>query len=99
MTRPSRRVTPQELRDLFNAGAYYERVASNELIATIESERPARTEANEPPGTLSQMVWYYDASLQRLALIHQYLRPDGSLGGSGRPDPKRLLLNEEILFC
>ena len=23
-----------------------------------------------------------------LALVHLYLRPDGSLGGSGRPDPK-----------
>jgi hypothetical protein len=92
-------VTPQELRKRFNAGKYYERVLADELIATVESERLPRAEANEPPGTLSQMIWYYDDSLQRVALVHQYLRPDGSLGGSGRPDPKRLLFGDEILFC
>ena len=99
MTRPVRRVTPAELREVFNVGRYYERVVANELIATVESERPARPEANQPAGTVSQMVWYYDMSFQRLALVHQYLRRDGTLGGSGRPDPKRLLLDEEILFC
>lgn len=45
------------------------------------------------------MVWYYDESLEGVALVHQYLRPDGSLGGSGKPDPKRLLLDDEILYC
>jgi hypothetical protein len=24
-------------------------------------------------------------------LVHQYLRPDGKVGGSGRPDPKAVL--------
>jgi len=99
VSRPVRRVTPAELRELFNAGRYHERVVANEMIATVESERPARPEANEPAGTISQMVWYHDASLRRVALIHQYLRRDGTLGGSGRPDPKRLLLDDEILFC
>ena len=46
---------------------------------------------HEPPGTRSQMVAYVDASGQRVALVHQYLRPDGTLGGSGRPDPKLLI--------
>lgn len=92
-------MTPTELRERFNAGRYYERAVANELLATIESERPARPEANQPAGTLSQMVWYYDGTGQRVALVHQYLRRDGSLGASGRPDPKRLLLEDEILFC
>jgi len=26
-----------------------------------------------------------------VAVVFQYLRPDGSIGGSGRPDPKFLL--------
>lgn len=99
MTRPVRRVTPAELRECFNAGRYHERVGANELIAAVETERLARPEANQQPGTVSQMVWYYDASLRRVALVHQYLRRDGTLGGSGRPDPKRLILDDEILFC
>ena len=41
----------------------------------------------EPPGTRSQMRVIADGT-DFLALVHLYLRPDGSLGGSGRPDPK-----------
>jgi hypothetical protein len=36
---------------------------------------------------------YDDASGVMVAVVHQYLRPDGSLGASGLPDPKRLLVN------
>jgi hypothetical protein len=92
-------VTPSELREVFNRRGYWERARRNELVAVVESDRPARPEANEPPGTRSQMVWHLDESRQRVALVHQYLRPDGTLGGAGRPDPKRLLLDDEILFC
>lgn len=31
------------------------------------------------------------------ALVHQYVRPDGSLGGSGQPDPK-LLIEEGVTY-
>ncbi len=52
---------------------------------------------------MSRMVWYYamtgDGSLRKVALVHEYRRPDGSLGGSGLPDPKRLIVGDEILFC
>lgn len=99
MSKTARRVSARELREEFNAGEYYERVLADELIATVESEHRPQAAANEPLGTRSQMVWYYDTAEQRVALVHQYLRPDGSLGGSGRPDPKRLLVGGEILFC
>lgn len=29
---------------------------------------------------------------QKVAGVHQYLRVDGTLGASGRPDPKELLI-------
>jgi hypothetical protein len=96
---PVRRVSPTELRRIFNEGRYYERLGKGELLASVESDRPARPEAGQPVGTRSQMVWYYDSSLRRVALVHQYVRADGTLGASGRPDPKRVLLEQEILFC
>lgn len=99
MPRQVRRVSASELRELFNDGGYEEKVAADELIAVVEREHPARPQAGEPAGTLSQMIWYFDSSMNRVALVHQYLRPDGTIGGSGRPDPKRLLLDNEILFC
>ena len=33
-----------------------------------------------------------------MAVVHQYLRVDGTLGASGRPDPKVLYLAEEIVM-
>jgi len=97
-SRPTRKVASSELQRIFNDARYYERVLANELLASVESSRPAPERAGQDPGTLSQMVWYFDG-LERVALVHQYLRPDGSLGASGRPDPKRLLIGGEILWC
>jgi len=87
------------LRQLFNDGRYWERVNENELVAAVEREGPARPQAGQPPGTMSRMVWYFDSQRQRVALVHEYRLPDGTLGGSGRPDPKRLMVGDEILIC
>jgi hypothetical protein len=38
------------------------------------------------------MVRYVDQAGSRIAVVHQYMKPDGTLGGWGRPDPKFLLL-------
>ncbi len=43
-----------------------------------------------PEGTRSQIIRYTDASGMLIVVVHQYLRPDGTLGASGLPDPKRL---------
>jgi hypothetical protein len=42
--------------------------------------------------TKSQIVAYINSNGQQVALVHQYLKPDGTLGGSCKPDPKELLL-------
>ena len=34
---------------------------------------------------------------QPVALVHQYRRKEGSLGVSGRPDPKRLFTSGKII--
>lgn len=62
--------------------------------AVIQEGRPqAEIAAKEPPGTVSQMVSYRDRSNDEVARVHQFLRPDGSIGASGLPDPKRLFEN------
>jgi hypothetical protein len=33
-----------------------------------------------------------------MAIVHQYLRPDGTLGASGLPDPKWLRDGDRILI-
>jgi hypothetical protein len=39
---------------------------------------------------------YFDRHGRRIAVVHRYVRPDGSLGGRGRNDPKLLLHNGVI---
>lgn len=85
------RIVASEMQRRFNDGKYWERVQSGEFTAVIlENRHPSLTAANEPFCTQSQMVSYRDTANNEIARVHQYLRSDGSIGASGRPDPKRL---------
>jgi hypothetical protein len=50
----------------------------------------------EPWCTQGQMVRYVDADGQWLVEVFQYARPDGTIGASGMPDPKRLRVGSTI---
>ena len=89
-------VDEQEIRALFNEYILPEK-AKGELFEIVRnSNHPARSLAREPFCTESQLVVYYDKNFQEIANAHQYLRQDGSLGASGKPDPKMVVLNEII---
>ena len=97
--RDARRVTDWELRKIFNDGDYYAKVLRNELVAVVERDGLASPAMNQPPGTRSQTVRYYDRESGPVAFVHQFVMPDGSLGASGKPDPKRIWFENEILYC
>ena len=42
----------------------------------------------EPLCTCSEMVAFFDDKLNKVAMAHQYKRPNGTIGASGKPDPK-----------
>lgn len=87
------RVSAQEMRERFNASDLLSRIQDGTVVA-VETDRsiPAPS-AQQPPGTVSLQYSYRDAATgEELARVHQYTKPDGTLGGSGKPDPKRLLL-------
>jgi hypothetical protein len=89
-----KRIQTTEMQKMFNDGGYWDKTKSGELTTvTLEDRHPSLTVANEPFCTRSQMVSYRDASDNEVARVHQYLRTDGTIGASGRPDPKRLLVN------
>jgi hypothetical protein len=92
---PRRRVSESEIRQRFAAGGFAARIESGLLREVVVKDR-AYPLATEPPGTRSQMVAYFDGR-QRVALVHRYLRPDGSVGASGMPDPKELF-DDGILY-
>ena len=47
-------------------------------------------------GTRSQIVRYSDETETILVYIHRYLRPDGTLGASGKSDPVMMRVGDEL---
>lgn len=85
------RIDPEEMRRIFNDNDYLEKAQRGELTENIIDDRhPSLPKAQEPFCTQSQMISYIDRDGNEVARVHQYLRPDSTIGASGRPDPKKL---------
>jgi hypothetical protein len=82
-------VDARTLRQMFNDGQYWERLQAGQLVGVVGASRHPGP-SFEPFCTFSQIVRYYTPTQERVAVVHQYLRPDGTIGGSGRPDPKAI---------
>jgi len=78
---------------MFNNGDYQERLHRGELVERINpgGNGLPNPKLRLPAGTRSQIVSYVDQQGITVAIVHQYLRPDGTLAASGKPDPKFLL--------
>jgi len=95
---PVRRVQPDDLRREFRNQRIPERLADGSLWSLVKSEKvPSPPLAHEPPGTKSQIIYVYEG-IQKVAVMHQYLRPDGTIGASGQPDPKRLVVEGDVWY-
>ena len=95
---PFQRVSLRELRDRFNS-EILPRIEAGELLEVVRSSGNPNRAANQPPGTTSQRVEYFDAIEGELVLVdtvHRYLLPDGTLGASGLPDPKRIRVDGTV---
>ncbi|MEX2237538.1 MAG: hypothetical protein WEB00_08390 [Dehalococcoidia bacterium] len=94
---PSRAtVAAAELRRMFNEGGFLQRVETGELLERLLYEGRPSEESGETSDARSQVLEYVDSAGERIAVVHQYLRPDGTLGASGRPDPKLLVLESVV---
>jgi len=93
-------ISEAELRLYFESGQFIERTERGELVVVVlpNASHPASADAGQVPGTLSQMISYREPDCNNeVARAHRYLKPDGTLGGSGKPDPK-LVLQGGILY-
>jgi len=82
------------LRELFNSTGYWEQYQNGQLqIILRKSKHPSSPLANEPICTQSQYITYVNELGEKIAGVHQYLRPDGTIGLSGRPDPKEVYVD------
>lgn len=92
----SRRLTSaRELRAVFNAFVW-PRIEHGELDELVLMSGRAAVASGQPHGTMSELVGYYDSG-RRIAVAHRFVMPDGGLGGSGRPDPKEVRHDGELL--
>jgi hypothetical protein len=64
------------------------RVLTSQFLHNVHLKQPERV--NEPKCTHSQVIRYLDERGRWVAEVHQYKRKDGTIGGSGQADPKRL---------
>jgi hypothetical protein len=83
------RVAEAELRQRLFRGDYLRRAEDGEFGCCLTDANPSRSR-DEPNGTRSVLVSFLDKSFHRGFMVHFYLRPDGTIGGSGKPDPKWL---------
>jgi hypothetical protein len=91
---PIKRVSADELRKLFNNSGYWNQYQGGQLQSILrKSKHPSSPLANEPICTQSQYITYVNESGEKIAGVHQYLRPDGTIGLSGKPDPKEVLID------
>jgi hypothetical protein len=92
-----KRIEPTEMQRIFNEGGYWDKTKSGEFSTVVlEDRHPTLSAASEPFCTRSQMVSYRDPAGNEAARVHQYLRMNGTIGASGKPDPKRLYFKGEL---
>ena len=94
-----RYVEAEAMRQAFNQAQLYHRLLAGELEASARDEshlsRARAAKLKSPFCTRRQMVAYKEQG-QLIAVVNQYLRPDGTLGASGLPDPKWLRVGDNI---
>ncbi len=96
--RPIEWVSREIIQRFFNENQYAEKALIGEFTTKMKRNSHCKTPPEgEPSCTHSQIEYYYDQSGEPVAIVHQYRRPDGSLAGSGKPDPKRIFLPDRII--
>lgn len=86
------------IRQTFNERQFWERAQKGELIPQIKRDKhPRKPPVGEPFCTRKQFLVYYTPNDEPVAWVHQFLRPDKTLGASGKPDPKRLVIGNLML--
>jgi hypothetical protein len=95
---PIVRISKRELQGKFNRneGGYPARIG--ELRCERIYDEPASPKSNQLPGTRSVIDKYYDGA-DPVMWLHSFIKPDGRLGASGKPDPKRLLAGGVMYYC
>ena len=93
-------VSAVRIREIFNTSQHATSIENGEYLEVFVRDDVLQDETarkkNLPLGTRSQYLRYFNLRRQWMVEIHRYLQPDGTLGASGRPDPKRVNMGDVI---
>ena len=91
---------PETIQAAFNESQISRDVAAGALGVRVLTGRHLSEpqSVGEPWCTHSQYLRYVDAEGVLQVEVHQYLRPDGTIGASGRLDPKLLRVGPTELW-
>jgi hypothetical protein len=81
---------------MFNEAKFVERAKTGEIREQVIHSGEPSAEIGLPPGTKTQMISYLDSTGFELARAHRFLLPDGTIGASGKPDPKRMFKDGKL---
>jgi hypothetical protein len=84
------------MRELFWSERLLERSESGEWRKTKVRESPISLIYSGKHCVASQVWLWIDGNDEERVRVHQYLTADGQIGASGKPDPKRIFLNNTI---
>lgn len=87
------------MQSYFNSREFHQRAQEGEFIVEVHDEYHPKSIQHEPFCTWSRTYRYLTQDREPVALVHQYDRPDGTIGASGKPDPKSLVVAGEVWGC
>jgi len=94
------RVPPSILRQHFNNSELSSQIEAGELEPIMLENRhltkPEERRVPEPFCTHHQTKRYLNVDGDLILETTSYLRPDGTLGASGKPDPKRMRVGNRL---
>jgi hypothetical protein len=86
------------MRRLFHEHQCLDKIDNKQLRPVLLKERHCDpTKSGQIFCTYSQIISLQDTQLNEIVRVHQYKKPDGTIGGSGMPDPIRMFL-EGIVY-
>lgn len=91
-------ISEESIRHMFNESQYASMIRKGELLPKLlrNGHLAKPEEKGEPYCTRSQTIRYSDKAGNWVVEVHQYFRPNKTIGASGRPDPKRLRIGNTV---
>lgn len=86
------------IREKFNEGPLLQQIEKGELVEKMLRDKVLKSPKSYqgPTGTRTQYIRYTDSNGTLIVEFHRFLRPDGTLGATGKPDPKKLRVGKEL---